>query len=199
MDTATGSDASIWRTLARDFGMLLALLVLTWLLFAQADARRSPLTMAEIHVVTAAIASFDTVSVPERAAAPQRNSTTYRPRTALRIEGYPPNLLAYVPGSGWNMAADVAPGSRVRLEVTEDPAALAARARAHPTATFLLSIAGLQIGDRVYFTASDTIARADDAVRFYTRLAWVAAAATANWVAWLVWAHRGLLRQVRDA
>ncbi len=196
MDSANETGSSIWRTLARDIGILLALLVLTRLLFAQADARRPPFTMADIHVLSGAIASFDTVSVPERAAAPQINSTTYRARTAIRLEGRPPNILAYIPGSTWSVASEIAPGTHVRLEVTEDPIALAAQARAYPAATFLLAVHGLQIGDRVYFSASDTIARADNAVRFYTRLAWIATAATVVWVAWLVWAHGQSLHHV---
>lgn len=196
MNASKGNDTSIWHRVIRDLGILLALLVLTGLLFAQADARRPPFTMADIHVVTGAIASFETVSVPERAAAPQINSTTFRTRTALRLEGYPANLLAYIPGSSWNMATDVEPGADVRIEVAQDPASLADLARSNPAAAYLLAIDGLQIGERVYFSAGDTIARAENAVRFFTRLAWVAAAATVIWAAWLVWAQRRWLRHM---
>lgn len=199
MDAVSFADRSFWRRLIRDSGILLALLIIAWSLLAQADARRPPFSMADIQVVTGAIASFETVQVPERAAAPNINSTTFRDRAAFRLDGYPPNLLAYIPGSAWDMAADVAPGSEARLEVAENPAVLAAQARANPAATYLLAIAGLQIGDRVHFSASDTVVRAESAVRFFTRLAWVAATATAIWVVWLVWTYRQLPRQIRDS
>jgi hypothetical protein len=198
MEAAQGNNRAVWRRGTRDVGILLALLILTWSLFAQADARRPTFSMTDIHVITGTIASFESVAVPERAAAPNINSTTYRARTALRIQGYPPNLLAYVPGSSWNMDADVAPGTIVRLEVTEEPGALAARARANPTATYPLAIDGLQIGGRVHFTASDSITRAENAALVFTRLALAAALASLLWLGWLVWSYRHVAHPIRN-
>lgn len=120
-----------------------------------------------------------------------------RSRSAFRLTGYPPNLLAYIPGSGWDMAADVEAGTEVRLEVTEDPDALAARALNFPDGKFLLPIRGLQIGDEVRFRADDEIARAGAAAARYQRLGWTASILLLLWLGWLACSWRRGLQALR--
>lgn len=192
-------ESRAWVSLARDLGIALFLIVVTFQLFAQADRRRPEFSADDIRVITGQIAEFTTVRVPETAAAPQINSSTIRARPAFRLAGYPPNIFAYIPGSPWNMEGDIPLGTEVRLEATEDPEALTARARANPDAAFLLPIAGLQIGEHVHFRASDAIARAEDAAHRYQRLGIAAAFISTAWLGWLAWSRRRALHAIARA
>jgi hypothetical protein len=182
----------------RDGGIALVLLFVSFQLFAQAQEREPEFTAADIRVVEAPIAEFTTVRVLERAPAPNLNSQQMVGRSAMRLEGYPPNLLAYIPGSGWRFENDIPIGSVVRLEVAEDPEALAARARSFPDATYLMAIEGLQAGDRRYFRAADEIARAEAAARRYRQLGIGAVLAALGWLGWVVWSRRSELRRLAE-
>lgn len=192
------ANAETVKRALRDGGIALVLLFVAFQLFAQAEKRDPEFAASDIRVVEAAVAGFTTVQVFERAPAPNLNSQEGVRRSAMRLQGYPPNLLAYIPGAVWRFESDIPPGSVVRLEVAEDPEALAARARSFSDATYLLAIEGLQVGDRDYFRAGDEIARAEAAARRYRQLGIGAVLAALGWLGWVVWSRRGELRRLAE-
>lgn len=177
------------KRLARDLGIALLLIIVTFELFGQARAHAPAFQPEDIHVVAAPIAGYTTVRVWETGPGPQ-HSPTVRSRTALLLEGYPPNMPWYIPGWSMDMEARFPVGSTIRLEVAEDPAAQAAQARAWPEAEYLMAIVGMQYGDEVIFRASDAIARREGYVRTYRTLGVVAAIATLAWWSWMLWSWR---------
>lgn len=186
-------------SLIRDVAIGIALVLLAGLLWQQAEERAPAFRRDEVHVLEGAVAGFTTVDSPEHAAAPQRNVDVLRPRSAFWLEGYPPNLLFYLHGSSWTMAADVAVGTRVRLEVVDDPIAQMARARQFPDATFAQPLVGLVVGEQTIRSASETIARAEEATRAFQRAAMIAGVAALGWIAWAGWRWRGVLQAAPTA
>jgi hypothetical protein len=182
----------------RDGAIAVVLLFVAFQLFAQAEKREPEFTAGDIRGVEAAVAGFTTVRVFEQAPAPYINSQEGVSRSAMRLAGYPPNVLAYIRGSVWRFENDIPVGTVVRLEVAEDPVALSARARSFPEGTYLLAIEGLQAGDRVYFRAGDEIARAEAAARSYRQLGIGAVLAALGWLGWVVWSRRGELRRLAE-
>ncbi len=196
MAEETDTPAINWKALSRDLGIAILLVVVTFELFGQARANAPAFQPADIRVVEAPIAGFTTVRVWESGPAPSR-APTVRNRTALLLEGYPPNLAWYVPGVSYGMEDRFTLGSTIRLEVVEDPAALADHARAWPESEFVMAIAGMQYGDEVFFRALTSIERSEDYDRFYRRLGVAAGIAALAWWSWLLWSWRRPLRALR--
>jgi hypothetical protein len=193
MAEETDTPAINWKALARDLGIAILLVVVTFELFGQARANAPAFQPADIHVVEAPIAGFTTVRVWEHGPAPPR-APTIRSRSALLLEGYPPNLPWYVPGWSMDMEARFTVGSTIRLEVAEDPEAQAAHARAWPESEFLMAIVGMQYGDEVFFQAIDSIQRREAYARTYRLLGVAAGIAALAWGSWLLWSWRQPLR-----
>ncbi|MCA9880777.1 MAG: hypothetical protein KC442_23430 [Thermomicrobiales bacterium] len=177
-------------TLIRDGAVGIALVLLTWLLWQQAQQQAPAFRRDEVHVLEGAVAGFTTVDSPEHAGAPQRNTSVLRPRSAFWLEDSPPNLLFYLRGSPWAMAQDIPVGTRVRLEVVADPIAQADRARQFPDATFAQPLVGLVVGDQTIRSASETITQAEAAARAFQQAATIAGVAALGWMAWAGWRWR---------
>lgn len=140
--------------LLRDVGVAVVMLFVGMQLLAQGAEQGPAFAEGDISVVEAAVAGHETVQVFERAPAPNLNTQAGVSRSALRLEGFPPNLLAYIPGSPRRLENNIPLGTVVRLEVAEDAEALAARARAFPETRCLLPIEGLRIGSASSFGPS---------------------------------------------
>jgi hypothetical protein len=189
---------SNWQPLLRDVVILVALVVLTGQLFDQAGEHQPAFHADDIHVIEAPIAAFSEVQVWEEPPG-RRRAERLVTRSAMQLTGYPPNLRFYIPGSTWKMENDIPVGAHVRLEVTDDPVVRREHARAYSDATYAQFIAGLHIGDRVYFRALDTITRAEQAAERYQRLGMAALIATLLWGGRVVWKHRGtVLASLRE-
>jgi hypothetical protein len=193
MSDDLGTPAIDWKAVARDLGIAILLVIVTFELFGQARAHAPAFQRSDIHVVEAPIAGFTTVRVWETGPGPQ-HSPTVRSRTALLLEGFPSNLPWYIPGWSMDMESRFTVGSTIRLEVAEDPEAQAAHARAWPESEVLMAIVGMQYGDEVIFQAIDSIARREGYVRTYQRLGVVAAMAALAWGCWVLWSWREPLR-----
>lgn len=185
------------KRLARDLGIAILLVVVTFELFGQARASAPAFQAADIRVVEAPIAAFTTVRVWEHGPAPPR-APTIRSRSALLLEGYPSNLAWYIPGWSFPMEERFTIGSTIRLEVAEDPAAQAAQAREWPEAEYLMAILGMQYGDEIFFQASDSIERGEGYVRTYSRLGALAILLTLLWLGWIAWSWRRGLQTIVD-
>lgn len=183
------NSAGIQR-LVRDAAVAFALLLLTWQLWETAEARGPQFHLSDVHVLEASVAGFTTVNVSERAAAPQNNTSVMRTRSAFQVKGYPPNLVFYLRGSVWKMENDIAIGTPVRLEMLDDPTAQAERARLYPDTTFAQPLGGLVVGDEVFSSASETVARAEAAASLFRRAALAAGAASLAWIGWVAWQWR---------
>lgn len=188
-----GWNETTLRRLVRDVALAFGLLLLTWHLWGMAAARGPQFQLSEIHSIEADVVGFTKVDVREQAASPRNNSSVLRTRSALQLEGYPPNLAFYLPGSPWRMENDIPVGASVRLEVLDDPAALAAHAREYPDTTFAQAMTGLTVDGDVRSSASETIARAENAAGFFRRASLAAGAVALTWISWAAWRWRAVL------
>lgn len=181
---------SPWSRLLRDVVVALVLLFVTWQCWQQAQRHAPAFQMAEVHVLTGEIAGYTTVQSPEHATSPNINTDVLRPRSAFWLRGQPTNLLFFLRGSPWQMANDAPVGSVVRLELTDDPVAAAARAVQYPDATLAQPLVGLAIGDDTVLSARESVARADTAQQRWRSAMAVAGAAALGWIGWAGWRWR---------
>lgn len=185
--------------LLRDIGVTVVMLFVGLQLLAQGAKQGPAFAEGDISVVEAAVAGHETVQVFETAPAPNLNTQAGVSRSALRLEGFPPNLLAYIPGTPWRLENDIPLGTVVRLEVAEDAEALAARARAFPETSYLLPIEGLQIGERDFFRAIDEVQRAEAASRRSRVIGVSGLLGAAVWLGWSLWSRRNAIGRLVEA
>lgn len=131
---------------------VLVLLGMSFFLFDRAGRSEVGYTLDDLHVVEGVVAhhevargSFGTGSRP----APVITH-------AVTLEGRPQNLAFHIATLD---DRGIAPGSRVRLEVLDDPGESFARAASYPEARYGVDVEGAAVDGRVVYSAAEAVER----------------------------------------